>query len=71
MTQTVAESREAQRAIPPEIIVLAGCLIAEEAGGHVARFDGSPYLPAHREGGLIIATDANTWDLLRREVFTL
>ena len=50
---------------------LAGCLIAEEAGGYVARFDGSPYLPAHREGGLIIATDRNTWNLLRKEVFTV
>ncbi|GGG40415.1 MFS transporter [Chelatococcus composti] len=28
MTQTVSESREAQRAVPPEIIVVAGCLIA-------------------------------------------
>ncbi|MGN6489338.1 MAG: inositol monophosphatase family protein [Devosia sp.] len=50
---------------------LAGCLIAEEAGGYVARFDGSPYLPQHREGGLIITTDRDTWDLLRREIFTL
>jgi len=50
---------------------LAGCLIAEEAGGYVARFDGSPYRPEHREGGLIIAPDRNTWDLLRAEIFTL
>jgi fructose-1,6-bisphosphatase/inositol monophosphatase family enzyme len=50
---------------------LAGCLIAEEAGGYVARFDGSAYLPQHRDGGLIIATDHNAWNLLRREVFTL
>ena len=50
---------------------LAGCLIAEEAGGYVARFDGSRYRPEHRDGGLIITTDRNTWDLLRREIFTL
>ena len=50
---------------------LGGCLISQEAGGYVARFDGSPYLPSHREGGLIIATDRNSWDLLRREIFTL
>jgi fructose-1,6-bisphosphatase/inositol monophosphatase family enzyme len=50
---------------------LAGCLIAEEAGGYAARFDGSPYRPEHREGGLIITTDRNNWDLLRREIFTL
>lgn len=50
---------------------LGGTLISQEAGGHVARFDGSPYLPKHREGGLIISTDKYSWDLLRREVFTL
>jgi fructose-1,6-bisphosphatase/inositol monophosphatase family enzyme len=50
---------------------LAGCLIAGEAGGYVARFDGSPYLPAHLSGGLIVATDPDCWQLLRREVFTL
>jgi len=50
---------------------LGGCLIAEEAGGYVARFDGSPYLPNHRDGGLIIATDRDNWNLLRREVFTV
>jgi fructose-1,6-bisphosphatase/inositol monophosphatase family enzyme len=50
---------------------LAGCLIAEEAGGYVARFDGSPYLPQHRDGGLIVATDKDNWGLLRREIFTV
>ena len=50
---------------------LGGCLIAEEAGGYVARFDGSPYLPSHREGGLIIATDRDSWQMLRREVITV
>lgn len=50
---------------------LAGTLIVEEAGGYAARFDGSPYLPVHREGGLLLATDPQTWQLLRREVFTV
>lgn len=50
---------------------LVGTLISQEAGGHVARFDGSPYLPKHRSGGLIVATDPDSWDLLRREVFTV
>ncbi len=50
---------------------LGGCLIAQEAGGYVARFDGSPYLPQHRDGGLIVATDKDNWTLLRREIFTV
>lgn len=50
---------------------LGGCLISAEAGGYVARFDGSPYLPSHRGGGLLIASDRDTWNLLRSEVFTL
>lgn len=50
---------------------LGGTLISQEAGGYAARFDGSPYLPSHRDGGLIVATDRDSWDLLRREVFTL
>jgi len=50
---------------------LAGVLIAQEAGGYAARFDGSPYLPVHRDGGLLLATDESSWKLLRREVFTV
>ena len=50
---------------------LGGTLISQEAGGYAARFDGSPYLPRHRDGGLLIATDKDNWDLLRREVFTV
>ncbi len=49
---------------------LPGSLIAQEAGAHVARFDGSPYLPHHRDGGLLIAGNKTAWDDLRREVFT-
>lgn len=50
---------------------LAGTLVSEEAGGYAARFDGSPYLPSHRDGGLLLAADKSTWELLRREVFTV
>lgn len=50
---------------------LGGALICQEAGGYVARFDGSRYLPSHREGGLIVATDKDSWNLLHREVFTV
>ena len=50
---------------------LAGTLIVGEAGGYAARYDGSPYLPTHRSGGLLLTTDRETWTLLRREVFTL
>ncbi len=47
---------------------LAGTLIAEEAGAYVARFDGSAYLPHHLEGGLLAATDQESWQMLRREI---
>ncbi|OCJ04249.1 inositol monophosphatase [Rhizobium sp. AC44/96] len=50
---------------------LAGTLICQEAGGYAARFDGSAYLPHHIDGGLLITPDKDSWELLRREVFTL
>ncbi|MEZ2219418.1 inositol monophosphatase family protein [Rhizobium sp. RCC_161_2] len=50
---------------------LAGALISEEAGAYVRRFDGSPYLPHHLDGGLLVAVDKSSWDLLRQEVFTV
>jgi len=49
---------------------LAGTLISQEAGAHAARFDGSPYLPHHVDGGLLVAPDREAWDMLRRKVFT-
>ena len=45
---------------------LAGALITQEAGGHVRRFDGSLYLPAHLDGGLLAATDPDSWNMLRQ-----
>jgi fructose-1,6-bisphosphatase/inositol monophosphatase family enzyme len=50
---------------------VAGSLICAEAGAYIARLDGSPYRPEHRDGGLILATDPDSWSVLRREVFTL
>jgi myo-inositol-1(or 4)-monophosphatase len=48
---------------------LAGVLIAQEAGGYAARLDGGPYLPSHVDGGLLVAVDRDSWELLRRDVF--
>lgn len=50
---------------------LPGALISEEAGAYVRKFDGSPYRPGEVTGGLLMATDPESWSLLRREVFTL
>ena len=50
---------------------LAGTLISQEAGAYAARFDGSPYQPHHLDGGLLIAPDKASWNVLRREVFTV
>ncbi len=48
---------------------LPGTLIAQEAGGYVAKFDGSPYRVTDFSGGLLIATDPDSWAVLRREVY--
>lgn len=50
---------------------VAGALMMREAGAHVARFDGSDYKPSHIDGGLLVAPDAESWQALRREVFTV
>jgi fructose-1,6-bisphosphatase/inositol monophosphatase family enzyme len=47
---------------------LAGTLIGTEAGGFIRRLDGSPYLPHHVDGGLLAATDEDSWKTLRREI---
>lgn len=49
---------------------LAGTLISQEAGAFAARLDGQPYLPHHVDGGLLLAVDQDSWDELRRNVFT-
>ncbi|MBM6580414.1 inositol monophosphatase family protein [Microvirga sp. BT689] len=43
----------------------AGWLIHREAGGYTAHFDGSPYRPANRSGGLISAPDQKSWQAVR------
>lgn len=50
---------------------VAGALMMREAGAHVARFDGSEYKAHHTGGGLLVAPDKDSWDMLRREVFTV
>jgi fructose-1,6-bisphosphatase/inositol monophosphatase family enzyme len=42
-----------------------GWLLHREAGGHSARFDGSPYGPLTTSGGLIVAPDRESWEALR------
>ncbi|MBP0462915.1 inositol monophosphatase [Roseomonas sp. PWR1] len=44
---------------------LPGWLLHREAGGYSARFDGSEYLPTHKDGGLICAPDREGWEALR------
>ncbi|WP_408906251.1 inositol monophosphatase family protein [Roseomonas rosulenta] len=44
---------------------LPGWLLHREAGGYAARFDGSDYCAAHRDGGLICAPDRESWEALR------
>ncbi len=48
---------------------LAGTLITQEAGGYAAKLDGSPYRPADFDGGLLLATDRDCWELLQRTFF--
>ncbi|MCX5493241.1 inositol monophosphatase family protein [Kaistia dalseonensis] len=47
----------------------AGWIIHKEAGGYSARFDGSPYLPGHRDGGLLYAPDKASWEALQAAFF--
>ena len=43
----------------------AGWLLHHEAGGYSAHFDGTPYKPTHRSGGLLYAPDAGSWRVAR------
>ncbi len=47
----------------------AGVLLYQEAGGHVARLDGTPYTPASSQGGLIAAPDKASWTALRDALY--
>ncbi|OZI24012.1 inositol monophosphatase [Bordetella genomosp. 9] len=44
----------------------AGWLLHHEAGGYSAHFDGSPYKPTHRGGGLLYAPDVGSWKAAHR-----
>ena len=48
---------------------LAGCLIVEEAGGRIAKLDGTPYTPRDREGFLIAACDEGQWDAVHEALW--
>ena len=43
----------------------AGWLLHREAGGYSAHFDGTPYRPTDRDGGLICAPDEASWQAAR------
>ena len=46
----------------------AGCLLHQEAGGYIARFDGTPYEPLRETPGILVAPDKALWDVLHREL---
>jgi fructose-1,6-bisphosphatase/inositol monophosphatase family enzyme len=50
---------------------LAGVLVHQEAGGYTAKFDGTPYRPGDLAGGILSATDQESWTMLRREIVGL
>lgn len=47
---------------------LAGVLTHQEAGGHTAKFDGTPYRPGEISGGIISAPDKESWQMIRNEI---
>lgn len=44
---------------------LPGALIHQEAGGYLARWDGSAYLPSHTGGGLLVAPSRESWHAIQ------
>ncbi|WP_417728971.1 inositol monophosphatase family protein [Roseovarius sp.] len=47
----------------------AGWLLYQEAGGFSAHFDGSSYKPFHTTGGLICASDQDSWQAAKNCLF--
>lgn len=51
---------------------LAGQLMVEEAGGYLTKWDGAPYTPQTKTGGIVAVTDKDNWqplhDLLLRDL---
>ena len=50
---------------------VAGALMMRECGAHVAKLDGTPHRPSDIGGGLLVAADQESWDVLRQDVFTV
>lgn len=48
----------------------AGWLLHKEAGGYSARLDGSAYVPARIEGGILCAHDKTTWEGIHEALFS-
>lgn len=48
----------------------AGWLLHREAGGYSAHYDGTPYLPTRRTGGLLYAPDEASWHAVRDALLT-
>jgi fructose-1,6-bisphosphatase/inositol monophosphatase family enzyme len=46
----------------------AGVLMHREAGGYGKQFDGSDYKPSVIDGGLLLASDAASWDALAEAI---
>ena len=44
---------------------LPGALIHQEAGGHLARWDGSDYHPSHIGGGILAAPSKDSWQAIQ------
>ncbi|MBB6250373.1 inositol monophosphatase family protein [Nitrospirillum iridis] len=47
----------------------AGAFLHVEAGGYAAKLDDSPYNPTDRDGGLMMAPDAESWRALHATLF--
>lgn len=48
---------------------IAGVLVLQEAGAHVAHLDGSPYQPGDLDGGLLFAPDQASWTIICDTLF--
>ncbi|WP_044564405.1 inositol monophosphatase family protein [Azospirillum sp. B4] len=47
----------------------AGSFLHVEAGGYAAKLDDTPYAPTDRDGGLMMAPDAESWRALHSDLF--
>lgn len=46
----------------------AGTFMIEEAGGYVAKWDGSPYSAKDKTGGIIVANNKETWQKVKNAI---